>query len=248
MNFRNWLWSSGLYLASFTFVSLACGYAFAQAQADPAKREAMFRSMDANADGFLETSEAPERMKANLDRLDANADGKVSRDEMRSSAPRRGGRAAPKRPGEVVGPADHDERNPDELKAGDVAPGFTLPYVSKSGSVTLSELRLEKPVVLIFGSISCPPFRAQIQQVEMSFKAYGDKASFLMVYIREAHPDSKIMVKQQDGAEEWALPELESTGFEVLGSNGKRKVVVQLYLERFGCGQENPCRERRAGR
>ena len=201
MKIGNWRWSCRLYLAGFYFVSVTCCYTFAQNQADPVKRETMFRSLDANADGFLETSELPARMKASLDRLDANTDGKVSLDEMRATAPRRSGRAAPKRPGEIVGPADHDERTPDALATGDVAPDFTLPYVGQAGSVTLSDLYREKPVVLIFGSISCPPFRAQIQQVDSSFKAFGEKVSFLMVYIREAHPDSKIMVKQHDGVE-----------------------------------------------
>lgn len=176
----------------------------AQLPGDLAQREATFDSLDKNSDGFLDSSEAPERMKPNLSRFDANADGKVSKDEMRSATSRKATgkrRAMPKRAGEVVAPADHDERSPDALRPGDLAPDFSLPLVSQPGKVKLSDLYREKPVVLVFGSISCPPFRAQVQQVESLFNKHADKANFLMVYIREAHPDSKIMVKRDDDTE-----------------------------------------------
>ena len=39
-----------------------------------------------------------------------------------------------------------------KIAAGDVAPDFTLPRLDHSGTVTLSEFRGSKPVVLIFGS------------------------------------------------------------------------------------------------
>jgi hypothetical protein len=38
------------------------------------------------------------------------------------------------------------------LHVDDMAPGFTLPLLDRSGSVTLSSFRGNKPVVLIFGS------------------------------------------------------------------------------------------------
>lgn len=39
-----------------------------------------------------------------------------------------------------------------KLRAGDMAPDFTLPLLDHSGSVTLSTYRGNRPVVLIFGS------------------------------------------------------------------------------------------------
>ena len=39
-----------------------------------------------------------------------------------------------------------------KLKVGDVAPDFTLPVLGNSGTVTLSALRGNRPVVLVFGS------------------------------------------------------------------------------------------------
>ena len=38
------------------------------------------------------------------------------------------------------------------LRVGDVAPDFTLPKLDKSAHVTLSSIRNDKPVVLVFGS------------------------------------------------------------------------------------------------
>jgi peroxiredoxin len=38
------------------------------------------------------------------------------------------------------------------LRVGDVAPDFTLPKLDKSAHVTLSSIRNNKPVVLVFGS------------------------------------------------------------------------------------------------
>ena len=38
------------------------------------------------------------------------------------------------------------------LRVGDAAPDFTLPTLDRTGSVRLSSLRGERPVVLVFGS------------------------------------------------------------------------------------------------
>ncbi len=54
--------------------------------------------------------------------------------------------------------------------------------------VTLSKLVGPKPVVLIFGNITCGPFRSQAGNVEKLYQMYKDRAEFVMVYVREAHP------------------------------------------------------------
>ena len=38
------------------------------------------------------------------------------------------------------------------LKVGDQSPDFTLPLLDRSGAITLSSFRGQRPVVLIFGS------------------------------------------------------------------------------------------------
>ncbi len=83
------------------------------------------------------------------------------------------------------------EKYRNTLKVGDSAPDFTLPELSGK-QVTLSNSGGKKPAVLIFGSCTCPPFRRQIGEVERIYQSYKEKADFLLVYIREAHPGSKI--------------------------------------------------------
>ncbi len=80
----------------------------------------------------------------------------------------------------------------DTLKVGDAAPDFTLPDASGQKQFTLSSSQGKKPVVLIFGSCTCPPFRRQMGEVERIYQTYKDRADFGLVYIREAHPGSQI--------------------------------------------------------
>ncbi len=93
--------------------------------------------------------------------------------------------------GAVKAKAAKGEKYRDTLKVGDFAPDFTLPELSGK-QVTLSNSGGKKPAVLVFGSCTCPPFRRQIGEVERIYQSYQEKADFLLVYIREAHPRSKI--------------------------------------------------------
>jgi thiol-disulfide isomerase/thioredoxin len=73
------------------------------------------------------------------------------------------------------------------LKAGDTAPDFTLQDVAGKETVKLSSLR-GKPVVLMFGSCTCPPFVRSTELVEQLYEQYQDRVQFVLVYVREAHP------------------------------------------------------------
>jgi len=112
------------------------------------------------------------------------------------------------------------ERYNDTLQVGDAAPDFTLPDQKGKTEVTLSSFRGKKPVVLIFGSYTCPPFRRDVIELERLYQAYKDKAQFLLVYIREAHPDSVLRVLD-DGDE--VLRKIEQTT-----TLEERKQVAQL--------------------
>lgn len=89
---------------------------------------------------------------------------------------------------------------------GSAAPDFTLSTPDGRRTVTLSKLVGPKPVVLVFGNFSCGPFRAQYQAVEALKQRYADRAEFVGVYVREAHPtdgwrmasndESKVTVAQ----------------------------------------------------
>ena len=131
----------------------------------------------------------------------------------------RGRRSRPgNKPGEVITRPDRSERWLDGLKVGSVAPDFTLPLLHKEGeqakptgntsaalqpenTISLANLRAEQPVVLVFGSITGPPFRGQLEGIDAVYEQYQDRARFLFVYIREAHPDSLLSVVQPNGQE-----------------------------------------------
>jgi hypothetical protein len=68
------------------------------------------------------------------------------------------------------------------------APDFTLKTVDGKDEITLSKIVGPKPVVLVFGNFTCGPFRSQAGNVEKLYRRYRDRATFVMVYVREAHP------------------------------------------------------------
>jgi tetratricopeptide (TPR) repeat protein len=64
---------------------------------------------------------------------------------------------------------------------GKEAPAFHL------SNVALDSFRGKSPVLLVFGSYSCPNFRAAAPPINILYERYGKTVPFLMVYIREAH-------------------------------------------------------------
>jgi len=98
------------------------------------------------------------------------------------------------------GPADAG-RHPETLRQGDRAPGFTLRSPDGKQTVTLADFRGKQPVVLIFGSYTCPPFRDVYPTLERLHGTYGEKVAFLYVYIREAHAEDgwKMKRNQKEG-------------------------------------------------
>ncbi len=99
-----------------------------------------------------------------------------------------------------------------------VAPDFTLRTVDGKEEVTLSKLVGSKPVVLIFGNFTCGPFCSQSGNVQKLYERYKDRATFVMVYVREAHP--------KDG---WVMSSNESIGVSL------RQPLT--YDERVGVAQ-----------
>jgi len=150
---------------------------------------ALYRPADRNSDGRITEDE----FKSLFRRVDRDGAGFVTLDDLRSFLARtetggRGGRGPTPdvllrglmkqeigslQPGPTVGEA---------------APDFTLTTLEGDRDITLSEQLGDQPVVLIFGNFTCGPFRSQSGNVEKLFRRYRDRATFLMVYVREAHP------------------------------------------------------------
>lgn len=72
-------------------------------------------------------------------------------------------------------------------KTGDSAPGFTATRMGSADQVTLAELRKSNPVLLVFGSYTCPNFRSASEALGKLYPEYKDKIPFYLIYIREAH-------------------------------------------------------------
>jgi thiol-disulfide isomerase/thioredoxin len=104
-------------------------------------------------------------------------------------------------------------------KVGERAPDFTLRAVGGDEEVTLSKLVGPKPVVLVFGNFTCGPFRSQAGNVEKLYRQYKDRATFVMVYVREAHPT--------DG---WSMESNNRVGVEL--------PQPRSYAERVGVAQQ----------
>ncbi len=85
---------------------------------------------------------------------------------------------------------------------GDAAPPFELTSLTGE-TVTLESLR-GKPVVLEFGSYTCPVFRRQVEPIEQLRRHFGDDVHWVLIYTKEAHPT--------DG---WVAPVNTRKGIEV---------------------------------
>jgi hypothetical protein len=83
-------------------------------------------------------------------------------------------------------------------KLDDSAPDFTLKTNDGAGDLTLSKLIGPKPVVLVFGNFTCGPFRSQAGNIEKLYRRYKDRATFVMVYVREAHPTDGWRMESND--------------------------------------------------
>lgn len=81
---------------------------------------------------------------------------------------------------------------------GHFAPDFALAALGSGESVRLQEVSREKPVVLVFGSVSCAPFRRQFAGIESLYRRYRTRAAFFFVYIREAHPTDGWRMRTND--------------------------------------------------
>jgi tetratricopeptide (TPR) repeat protein len=72
---------------------------------------------------------------------------------------------------------------------GKPAPDLVLRRAGGS-AYPLAELR-GQPVLLVFGSLSCPLFRTSAPDLNALYDEYGERVAFRMVYMREAHPEGE---------------------------------------------------------
>ena len=72
-------------------------------------------------------------------------------------------------------------------KTGEQAPDFTVNKMGSEESATLTDLRHTGPVLLVFGSYTCPNFRGAASTLNRLYPEYKNDVPFYLIYIREAH-------------------------------------------------------------
>ena len=102
--------------------------------------------------------------------------------------------------------------------AGSLAPDFSLPTLDGSQTIQRSLYQKGRPLVLIFGNYTCPPFRHHATEAQALYDKYRDRAAFLFVYVQEAHP-----------ADGWQMDSNESEGvvFNQPREAGQRQAIAR---------------------
>ena len=70
---------------------------------------------------------------------------------------------------------------------GDSFPSFEL-LTTTGDRLVNDDVFGHKPVLVIFGSMTCPMTASAAPSVQELYDEYGDRVNFIMLYVREAHP------------------------------------------------------------
>jgi alkyl hydroperoxide reductase subunit AhpC len=162
----------------------------------------VFMRADADGNGKI----TPEEMNAFFKMADSGGEGFLSLSDLqeafnpppaRSSAPTGSGRPTKAMLVRGLFRQEIGSLQPGP-KVDESAPDFTLKTNDGKAEITLSRLLGPKPVVLIFGSFTCGPFRSQSGNIEKLYRRYKDRATFVMVYVRDAHPTDGWRMESND--------------------------------------------------
>jgi hypothetical protein len=113
------------------------------------------------------------------------------------------------------------------------APDFTLKTRDGAQTIHLGDQIGRKPIVLVFGNVTCGPFRSSYAQVEELAQRYRDEAVFLAVYVREAHPTDGWRMGSNDEAEvALAQPRTYSERLAAANQcNARLKMTIPLLVD-----------------
>jgi peroxiredoxin len=70
---------------------------------------------------------------------------------------------------------------------GDSFPSFEL-VATNGDRLVNNDVFGDKPVLCIFGSMTCPMTASSAHSVQELYDKFGDRVEFIMLYVREAHP------------------------------------------------------------
>jgi thiol-disulfide isomerase/thioredoxin len=87
----------------------------------------------------------------------------------------------------------------DAARPGDLFPSFEL-VTTCSDRLDNGNVFRDKPVLFIFGSMTCPMTASAAPSVQELYDEFGDRVDFIMLYVREAHPGENY--RQAESMEE----------------------------------------------
>jgi thiol-disulfide isomerase/thioredoxin len=70
---------------------------------------------------------------------------------------------------------------------GDRVPAFEL-ITTRGERLVNDDLFGDKPVLFVFGSMTCPMTASSAPSVQKLYEEFGERVDFIMMYVREAHP------------------------------------------------------------
>ena len=79
----------------------------------------------------------------------------------------------------------------DAAAPGDAFPEFEL-ITTDGRSLVNDDVFGDKPVIFIFGSMTCPMTASAAPSVQELYEEFGDRVNFIMMYVREAHPGEQF--------------------------------------------------------
>ena len=117
-------------------------------------------------------------------------------------------------------------------KVGRVAPNPPLVAGEKGQSVVhlLDLVKGSRPLVVVFGSCTCPVIIAKLDQMLDVHREFGNIADFIMIYVQEAHPYNgwKMEVRFSVMTTHYSLI---ASCLQITGQNRSLVILVTLFVK-----------------
>jgi hypothetical protein len=127
-------------------------------------------------------------------------------------------------------PSSHSEpaTKPDHPDIGAAAPDFRVTALD-GHTLSLADFK-GHTLVIEFGSLSCPTFRDHAKQMEQLHQQETGKASFLIIYTREAHPVGGWEIQSNKDAGIWIKDPTDLAGRITLARRAQISLAITIPM------------------